>query len=154
MNNSSNFYRPLSPNNVKRIDETARQILKSVGVKINDTDCLNRLDKTGAIIDKESGIARFEGAWLDHRSHARLAMDEWHHVAWSWDGQTARVYVDGWLGSANTWDPHELQIRSGDVLIGGAASEEPFFAGSIDEVAIHSRLLTAREIMFLATRTD
>ena len=66
MNNSSNFYRPLSPANVKRIDETARQILKTVGVKINDDTYLDKLVKAGAQVDKDNNIVRFEEAWLDN----------------------------------------------------------------------------------------
>ncbi|MCK5430647.1 MAG: trimethylamine methyltransferase family protein, partial [Anaerolineales bacterium] len=65
MNNSSNFYRPLSPANVKRIDETARQILKTVGVKINDDTYLDKLVKAGAQVDKDNNIVRFEETWLD-----------------------------------------------------------------------------------------
>ena len=65
MNNSSNFYRPLSPANVKRIDETARQILKNVGVKITDDAYLDKLAKAGAQVDRDNNLVRFEEAWLD-----------------------------------------------------------------------------------------
>ncbi|MFC1978747.1 trimethylamine methyltransferase family protein [Chloroflexota bacterium] len=64
MNSISNFYRPLSPNNIKRIDETARQILKTVGVKINDSSYLDKLSKVGAAVDKENSIVRFDEGWL------------------------------------------------------------------------------------------
>jgi len=65
MNNSSNFYRPLSPNNVKRIDDTARQILKTVGIKINDDAYLDKLAKAGTQVDRDNSVVRFEEAWLD-----------------------------------------------------------------------------------------
>jgi len=59
------FYRPLTPQAVKKIDRNGRRILEHVGVKIIDTGFLDCLNKAGANIDYDNHIARFEGAWLD-----------------------------------------------------------------------------------------
>jgi chitodextrinase len=72
--------------------------------------------------------------------------DTWQHVAATYDGTTARVYVDGVAvasrlfsgnaGDSNTW------------LIGsyGTAQFGTFFDGTIDEVRIYDRALTGAEI--------
>ncbi|NIR15378.1 MAG: methyltransferase, partial [Desulfobacterales bacterium] len=58
-------YRPLSPEDVKKIDQTSRQILERVGIRILEQDYLDILKAAGAIIDQSDQKVRFEAAWLD-----------------------------------------------------------------------------------------
>ncbi len=59
------YYRPLSPEDVKQIDQTGRQILERVGIRINDSAFLGRLKKAGAQVDYDNQRVRFGGDWLD-----------------------------------------------------------------------------------------
>jgi hypothetical protein len=75
-----------------------------------------------------------------------IALDTWHHLAWTWDGVTKRVYQDGALvaqaaialGSSNT--PFE---------IGGGTGYE--YTGLMDDLVFYTRTLSAAEIVQLAT---
>ena len=100
--------------------------------------------------------------WVDHISgHYRLALGgtfanyvdsgqtpaigRWQHVAATYDGTTARIYIDGTLaasstytgsvGGSNTW-----RIGAYGSTAGG------FFDGLVDDVRIYSRALSPTEI--------
>jgi hypothetical protein len=100
--------------------------------------------------------------WIDHLSgDYRLALGgtlsnyldsgrtplvgQWQHVAATYDGTTARIYIDGTqtasstftgnIGSSNTW-----RIGAYGAPAGG------FFDGNIDNVRVYDRALTAAEI--------
>ncbi len=72
--------------------------------------------------------------------------DEWHHVAGTYDGSSAKVYVDGVLeGQANV--PLPVQYTADDLFIGKRQYfHGNLFPGSIDEVAIYDRAFTAEEV--------
>lgn len=63
----------------------------------------------------------------------------WHHFAVTFDGKTVRIYIDGALNSEM---PHDLPITASeaDLVIGQG------FSGSIDEVRIYNKALSADEI--------
>lgn len=64
-------FRIISPRGTKQIDETGRQILEHIGIRIKDDAFLHRLERAGAQIDYENQIAHFKGDWLDEMlSHA------------------------------------------------------------------------------------
>lgn len=78
---------------------------------------------------------------------------EWHHVAGTWDGSEAKIYVDGveeasgaFAGPITTSDvPVEIGYRSG-------VSSPLLFTGAIDEVVIFNEALTEDEIKGIITR--
>jgi len=71
MGTSLPYYKPLSPEDVKQIDQTGRRILERVGIRINDSAFLDRLKKAGAQVDYDNQRVRFRGDWLDEvLSHA------------------------------------------------------------------------------------
>jgi len=74
---------------------------------------------------------------------------EWHHLAATFDGTTVSWYGDGRpLGSevvSNVATP-------GNVRIGKREDNDNFFPGSVDEVRIYDRALSAEEIAWLAGR--
>ena len=74
---------------------------------------------------------------------------EWHHVAVSYERPTARFYVNGqpWGTAVRDFD---MRPTSGELLIGVFST---FFSGSIDDVRIYSRALTASEIQTLYAQT-
>ena len=76
-----------------------------------------------------------------------LALNEWHHVAATWDGASIKVYVngvkEGEVASSATL-PSDLGASTAiGAWLGGGNS---FFTGSIDEVEIFNRALSAAEI--------
>ena len=58
-------YRPLSPEDVRKIDQTSRRILERVWIRILEQNYLDILKAAGAIIDQGDQKVRFEAAWLD-----------------------------------------------------------------------------------------
>ena len=82
-------------------------------------------------------------------STAALAPDEWHHVAWTWDGDMQRLYIDGALDATAASTDGVAADLAGWVRWGMGDSH---FAGVIDEARIYERALTAEEVLNLAGR--
>ncbi len=76
------------------------------------------------------------------------AADVAHHISLSYDGTTARLYSDGVeiLAAPKTWNLVAGTARIGRQVNGAAE----FWTGQIDEVRIHSRVLSQTEIAILA----
>jgi hypothetical protein len=78
--------------------------------------------------------------------------DTWHAVVGTWDGSTARTYVDGVLRDSITnaaFGPladitHPVNIGTDDRYAPGTGDR--FFPGSIDDVRIYARALSAAEV--------
>lgn len=73
----SPYYKPLSPSKLAKIDQTGRQILEHIGIRIDDGTFLDTLKKAGAQVDCEKRRARFSGDWLDEvikRAPARFTL--------------------------------------------------------------------------------
>lgn len=66
----------------------------------------------------------------------------WHYVAATYDGSTVTLYVDG---VAVNSAPKSGVFVPGHLYIGGGSSER--FLGSVDEVRIYNRALSAQEIL-------
>jgi hypothetical protein len=79
----------------------------------------------------------------------------WHHVAATFDGKTARVFVDGReIASMPASGPIGAAGTAGTggtapAFIGADKGTESFFAGKIDDLRIHARALPAGEIRAL-----
>jgi len=70
---------------------------------------------------------------------------KWHHVAVTYDGSTAKIYVDGKLDAQNTTVGGNLDSAVDAIYIGKYGSGE-FFNGSIDEVRLFSDARTESEL--------
>jgi hypothetical protein len=76
----------------------------------------------------------------------------WQHIAFTWDGATARVYIDGSeramqaSASALTYDANNAYIGCDDN--GGGPTR--FFIGALDDLQIYDRALSATQIQDLA----
>ena len=95
--------------------------------------------------DRHLELYSNEGGW-NFQGFYDFTVDQWYHIAATWDGKTIKVYLDGDLdkssstGAAfNRTGPHPLYIGLAPVY------KEPF-DGLIDEVAIYDRPLTAKEL--------
>ena len=68
---------------------------------------------------------------------------KWHHVAASYDGKDARVYIDGELEGEAPWGA--MDAASGPVTIGGTVQGH-YFTGIIDDVGLFSEALEIDDI--------
>ena len=64
MGTSLPFYKPLTTEDIKQIDDTAHQILEDVGIHICDGTFLDKLKAAGAKVDYDSERVRFRTGWL------------------------------------------------------------------------------------------
>jgi len=94
MGTSLPLYRPLTPEDVKQIDQTGHRILERIGIRVNDSTFLDRLKTAGAQVDYDNQRVCFAGDWLDEvlgRAPSRF-------ILYSRDGQN-----DLHLGEGNVY---------------------------------------------------
>jgi hypothetical protein len=77
---------------------------------------------------------------------ASLAVNNWTHVAATFDGSTSRLYING-SEVANHDFSGPIATSTGALRIGGNAVWGEFFSGRIDEVRIYNRALSPAEIL-------
>lgn len=79
-----------------------------------------------------------------------IPLNEFTHVAGTYDGTTIRLYVNGVLDVSATTDLGPLQITSSPLIMGSSlrnGTTQEFFHGLVDEVEIFNRALSADEIL-------
>ena len=76
---------------------------------------------------------------------ATLALNTWTHLAATYDGTTARLYVNG-TQVASQAQTGDIATSTNALQIGGDSIYNQFFQGAIDEVRIYNRALSAAEI--------
>jgi len=85
------------------------------------------------------------GSDRDASDPARLALNQWTHLAGTYDGKVHRLYLNG-VEVANSAQSGLIQQSSGVLRIGGNSVWGEYFKGYIDEVRIYNRALTASEV--------
>jgi len=82
-------------------------------------------------------------------SQAAISANAWHHLAYVWDGSSASIFIDGSFDSSISTSG---SLASGNEPL-SLGSNPPwftnFFTGSIDEVYIYDRALSASEVQTL-----
>jgi hypothetical protein len=99
--------------------------------------------------DSAAGPVGVLSAGGDQELHGAnvLPTGVWTHVALTWDGATARLYVNG-VQAASRALAGPIAAGNQPLRIGGGASfAGEFFEGRIDEVRLYNRALTAAEIL-------
>jgi len=101
-------------------------------------------------MNKNTGTIRFEYQGGGHNGVTNVADGTWHHVAYTYDGDTIKLYVDG---------VEDFTI-SGKVLKTGASGETDVFIGSqaggskfigqMDDVRVFDVMLTPEEVKILS----
>jgi hypothetical protein len=78
-----------------------------------------------------------------------VVSDAWQHVGWTWDGLTARLFLNGQeIGSGTNADCTNLGIKDTSApLRVGIGGYKFHFNGTIDEIRIYNRALSADEIL-------
>jgi PKD repeat protein len=74
-----------------------------------------------------------------------LPVNAWTHLAGTYDGTTLRLYVNGTLVTSTTVGG-SIPTSTGPLRIGGDSIWPEWFAGSIDDVRVYNRPLSASEI--------
>jgi hypothetical protein len=70
----------------------------------------------------------------------------WHHIAYTFDGTTRRLYVDGAEKNSGTTAGDSGAVAEGHM--GSFGTQH--FAGTLDEIRLYKRALTASEVSQLA----
>ncbi len=77
----------------------------------------------------------------------------WNHIAASWDGDSIKVYNNGWLfGSAGCTGG--LSWNRQNMYLGKCSYMNKFFGGALDEIRLYNRALSEAEIQALRDYTD
>ena len=85
-------------------------------------------------------------------SDAPVADNAWHHAAATYDGETAKLYVDGILQQQTAAWHGEVGAKGQELTLGmnrsnpSAKDKEAAFEGSMDEVLVFVRALSAAEV--------
>ena len=82
---------------------------------------------------------------VDTRAPAALPVNNWSHLAMTYDGSTLRLYVDGTQVSSRAISG-TIAASAQPLRIGGNAVWGEYFKGLIDEVRIYRRALTPAQI--------
>jgi len=85
-----------------------------------------------------------------------LSTDVWHHIAVTIDADnhTHKMYIDGSYVAQNTFGyltPSDLGATNHNYLARSQFAADPYFNGTLDDVRIYDRVLTAAEIAQLAS---
>jgi len=87
----------------------------------------------------------FNGSTSTFYAPSAIAVTTWTHLAMTYDGATARLYVNGAQVSSMSVSG-ALQSTTTPLRIGGNVPYGEFFQGLIDEVRVYNRALSAAEI--------
>jgi len=89
--------------------------------------------------------AVYDGAYTALKYTTSLSAKTWYHLVLTYDGVTARAYLDGIMEVSSAESP---PTDSGTELIvmGSGATDGKFDDGTVDEVRIYNRALTADEV--------
>lgn len=79
------------------------------------------------------------------RTNFVFGVDTWYHLAFTYDGSSAKFYVDGALNSTSNITSSVNRVYN-NLFLGGLESGSNSFPGYIDELRFSSRLRTAQEI--------
>lgn len=125
------------------------------------------------IVSKDYSTSARQGSWglvRDYNSLKRVAFqdvaiagkfnvnlrltsdipDGWHHIVYTRQGETNKLYVDGQLKLTQTKPIADLNNTS-NLLIGAGGGR--YFSGTIDDLRIYSRALSESEVKELSTLT-
>ena len=91
-----------------------------------------------------------EGGW---QTSSAINNGSWRHLAFTREGPTGRLYIDGFFRESNAFpvgpldvDPTGLMLAQEQDCLGGCFNSSQAFSGRMDEVTIYDRALSSRQI--------
>ncbi|NQT27670.1 LamG domain-containing protein [candidate division KSB1 bacterium] len=97
-----------------------------------------------ALFEPDSCVVLNLNGWIIKSNP--ISLNEWIHVAGTYDGRKMKIYVNGMLQNVITIDT-DLQVTESDLIIGNnSPMNNRQFDGIIDELHIWSKCKTATEI--------
>ena len=83
-------------------------------------------------------------------SEGNISLGVWYHVVGTFNQGDAKLYINGNKANEKTSSVTTLDTTGYDALIGAYRSDSPaqFFNGSIDDVRIYNRALSAEEVKY------
>ncbi|KAA3657835.1 MAG: LamG domain-containing protein [Calditrichaeota bacterium] len=108
------------------------------------------IHQSGPDVGSEFGHLRFTGAppvWPGFlESNTQIPLDEWHHVAITWDGTTLKFYLDGQADGEHALTgplgTNDEPLHIGADFPGG----DEFWNGAIDEVKLWNVALSQKHV--------
>ena len=85
------------------------------------------------------------GGEQDAVAATSLPQNAWSHLATTYDGTTVRLYVNGAIAGSSTI-AGSIPASTGPLHLGGNAIWGEWFSGSIDDVRVYNRALSASEV--------
>lgn len=91
-------------------------------------------------------VSDYGGGIVIETSSSAVSLNRWYHLAWTFDGTTSSLYINGILNTTSTSLPPSGTPTS--VFIGsyGSASGNGFWDGSLEEAALYDYALTAAQV--------
>lgn len=87
------------------------------------------------------------GTSYELQSAMPLSYNEWHFIAFTFDGSSMKFYIDGKLDS-NQEFAHQLLTNTSALAIGSflGSANEAFFGGEMDDARVYKRVLSTGEL--------
>jgi len=87
----------------------------------------------------------------DHSSEvvhsSELALNEWHHFTITYNNKNVQIYINGIPDGESSSSQDFVDDTTTHLLLGYFVPTNEYFNGTIDEVAIYNRALSAEEIL-------
>jgi hypothetical protein len=87
--------------------------------------------------------------WFELPDDYDVKQGTWHHLAFTYDGDTVRVYVDGKMAMDSAYGSHTINIEknNGRIAMGyGYTGQGSVFTGKVDEAMMFNKALTEEQI--------
>ena len=82
-----------------------------------------------------------------------LPLNEWSHVAGTYDGESIRVYINGELGAETSYEGAPLELTESDFWLGNNRQNTRPYAGYLKDIQLWQRALTSAEIQQALAQT-
>ena len=139
------------PHTFGSVDDENRIVFKGAGrhienlftLDIDDSNITFNLHENDGVGDTAAGCDATNEECA--RGATTLSANTWYHVVGTYDGATARIYVNGALDGSNDF----VSTGTGNtdpLMIGGRDNNTDMFDGAIDDVRLYDRALSDSEV--------